>query len=49
MSVTLYQMKAWNQWQRQSAMKKAQAERQAQVMAVMKKAAAVQVDMLGAA
>ena len=37
MNVTLYQMAAWNRWQANAAQKKAQAERQAQVMAVMKK------------
>lgn len=37
MNVTLYQMKAWNDWKHRSAMKKAQAKRLAQVMAVMKK------------
>lgn len=37
MNVTLYQMKAWNRWQHQAAMKKAQDERLAAVMAVMKK------------
>ncbi len=35
--VTTYQMKAWNDWQRRAALKKAQQERQAAVMAVMKK------------
>ena len=29
MNVTIYQMKAWNRWQHQAAMKKAQQERQA--------------------
>jgi len=38
-SVTLYQMQAWNRWQANIAQKKAQAERQAAVMAVMKKPA----------
>ena len=37
MSVTLYQMKAWNEMMRRAAQKKAQQERQAAVMAVMKR------------
>jgi uncharacterized protein (DUF1697 family) len=43
-SVTLYQMAQWNRLQAQAAAKKAQQERQAAVMAVMKKPA--QIDML---
>ena len=46
MNVTLYQMKAWNAWQRQIAQKKAQQDRQAQVMAVMKKAAPQQLRLV---
>ncbi len=37
MSVTLYQMRAFDRWQQQKATKKAQQERQAQVMPLMKK------------
>lgn len=36
MNVTNYQMQAWNRWQQSAAQKKAQAEHQAKVMAVMK-------------
>jgi len=36
MTVTIAQMKAWNRVMHQAAQKKAQAERQAKVMAVMK-------------
>jgi hypothetical protein len=39
MNVTLYQMQAFNRWQSQAAAKKAQQERQAAIMAVMKKPA----------
>ncbi len=46
MNVTLYQMKAWNRWQHQAAMKKAQQERQAQVMAVIKKPAPQQLRLV---
>lgn len=46
MNVTLYQMKAWNDWKHRSAMKKAQAKRLAQVMAVMKKPAPQQLRLV---
>jgi hypothetical protein len=42
MSVTLDQMKAWNDRQRLAALKKVQQERMAAVMAVMKKPPAPQ-------
>lgn len=37
--VTTYQMKAWDRWQHAIAVKKAQKERQAAALAVMKKPA----------
>ena len=37
--VTLYQMRAWDRWLQRKAAKKAQQERQAAAMAVMKKPA----------
>lgn len=39
MSVTLYQMKAFDRWMQRKAAKKAQQERQAAAVAVMKKPA----------
>ena len=36
MTVTIAQMQAWNRVQQMAAQKKAQAERQAKIMAVMK-------------
>ena len=46
MNATLYQMKAWNRWQHQAAMKKAQQERQAAAMAVIKKPAPQQLRLV---
>lgn len=46
MNVTLAEMKAWNRWQSQAAQKKAQQERQAAVMAVMKKPAPQQLGLI---
>jgi hypothetical protein len=39
MNVTLYQMKAWNQRRMEEAIRKAQQERTAAAMAVMKRPA----------
>lgn len=46
MNVTLYQMKAHNQWLKRKAEKKAQQDRQKQVMAVMKKPAPQQLGLV---
>ena len=46
MNVTLDQMKAWDRWKHQIAMKKAQAERQAKVMQAMKKPAQEQLRLV---